>query len=183
MCTNGSLPREKIGERMITQPAPEFSNVATFENLTIPTLPLYPPMLDLLRLQKPQENFLWKFVSHLSLNHMSIAGLESLRGVLELYDWTGTDANRRRIAGLRSVAWTPKEIISRGAVVRGAEVTLEVQDGHFADEGDLCLFGLVMSEFFSLYATINSFVHLTLITKPSEQKYQWQPQRGARPIC
>jgi type VI secretion system protein ImpG len=117
-------------------------------------------------------------ISHLSLNFTSVATLEGLRSVLELYDWTGTDANRHRIAGLRTVSWKPKEIFFRSAVMRGAEVTLEIQYGHFADEGDLCLFGLVLSEFFSLYATINSFVHLRIVTKPSEQEYRWQPAKG-----
>ncbi|HEX9007354.1 MAG TPA: type VI secretion system baseplate subunit TssF, partial [Bacteroidota bacterium] len=65
---------------------------------------------------------------------------------------------------------------------RGTEVTVEVNDGHFADEGDLCLFGLVLSEFYSLYATINSFVHLTIVTKPSEQRFRWQPARGSLPL-
>jgi type VI secretion system protein ImpG len=181
-CTNGSLPREKLQERMITQPAPDFPKVATFENLTQPTLALRPPGAGAMPSSQSVENFLWKLISHLAFNYVSVGTLEALRGLLELYDWTGTDANRRRIAGLRNVTWTPKEIIYRGAIIRGAEVTIEVQDGHFADEGDLCLFGLVMSEFFSMYATMNSFVHLTLITKPSEQRYQWQPQRGILPV-
>ncbi len=181
-CTNGTLPREKLQERMITQPAPDFPNVATFDNLTQPTLDLHPFRSDALRQEQRLDNFLWKLISHLSLNFMSVASVEAVRGLLELYDWTGTDSNRRRIAGIRDVRWNPKEVISRGAVLRGAEITLEIQDGHFGDEGDLCLFGLVMSEFFSMYASINSFVHLNIITKPSEQHYHWHPSRGTVPI-
>jgi type VI secretion system protein ImpG len=56
-----------------------------------------------------------------------------------------------------------------------------VEDGYFADEGDLNLFGMVLSRFFSLYATVNSFAHLEIITKPSEKRYQWQPSRGEAP--
>jgi type VI secretion system protein ImpG len=173
-CTNSSLPHEKIQERMITQPSPDFADIATFENLTQPTLDLHPPI-------HRHKDFFWKLISHLSLNHMSIATSEALVSVLELYDWTTTDANKRRISGIRDVSWAPKESVYRGAVIRGAEVTIEVQDGHFADEGDLYLFGAVMSEFFSLYATINSFVHLTLISMPSGKSYQWQPN-GKMPI-
>jgi type VI secretion system protein ImpG len=109
---------------------------------------------------------------------MSIATLKAMRGILELYDWTGSEANRRRIAGLRNVTWAPKEVLYRSAVVRGAEVTVEIQDGHFADEGDICLFGLILSEFLSAYATINSFVHLHIVTKPSELHYHWEPRKG-----
>ncbi len=179
--SNGSLPREKLQERMITRAAPDFPNIASFENLTPPTLNLYPRRGEDGSTRR-EENSLWKMVSHLSLNFMSIATLEALRGVLELYDWTGSDANRRRLAGLRNVSWAPKEIIRRSAVIRGVEVTVEIQDGYFADEGDLCLFGLVLSEFFAAYATINSFVHLAIVTKPSEQHYHWQPARGALPL-
>jgi type VI secretion system protein ImpG len=176
--TNGSLPREKLQERTISQPAPDFPNITAFENLTQPTLDLHPRSLAPTDARRQEDNFLWKIVSHLSLNFMTIASLKALRGILELYDWTGTDANRRRIAGLRNVSWAPKEILYRSAVIRGAEVTVEVQDGYFADEGDLCLFGLVLSEFFATYATINSFVHLHIVTKPSEQHYHWEPRKG-----
>ena len=181
-CTNGSIPREKLQERMITVPAPEFPNVATAENITQPTLDLQPPSGRTGVTGQPYGNFFWQLVSHLSFNHMSVATLESLRGLLELYDWTGTDANRRKIAGLRSVTWKPKEMLDRGAMLRGAEITIEVQDGHFADEGDLCLFGLTLSEFLAEYATINSFVHLVLVTKPSERMYRWDMVQGVQPL-
>ncbi len=141
VCTNGSLPREKLQERTITQPAPDFPGIVTFENITQPTLDLHPKGFESIRSTKREENFLWRMISHLSLNFVSVATLDSLRSVLELYDWTGTDANRRRLAGLRNVSSAPKEIIHRSAVIRGVEVTVEIQDGHFADEGDLCLFG------------------------------------------
>ena len=174
-CTNGSLPREKLQEGMITRPAPDFPDVATFENLTQPTLDLHPPVTQ-------HRDFFWKLISHLSLNSMTLASKEALSNLLELYDWTDSDANRRRIAGLRDVSWAPKEMFYRGSLIRGAEVTIEVQDGHFADEGDVCLFGMIMSRFFSMYATINSFIHITLVSMPSGKQYQWQPKNGDRPI-
>jgi type VI secretion system protein ImpG len=62
--------------------------------------------------------------------------------------------------------------------LRGGQVTIEVDEDHFSDEGDLCLFGLVMSEFLSMYATINSFIHLAIVAKPSERTYKWIPNRG-----
>jgi type VI secretion system protein ImpG len=178
-CTNGSLPREKLGEKTITQPRPDFPAIVSFENLTQPTLDLHAKGFETIRSSKREENFLWRLISHLSLNFMSVCTTDSLRNVLELYDWTDSDANRRRISGIRNVSCSPKEMISRSAVVRGVEVTIEIQDGHFADEGDLCLFGLVLSEFYSLYATINSFVQLRIITKPSEHVYEWKPIKGS----
>jgi type VI secretion system protein ImpG len=182
-CSNGNLPRD-LPPKAITQPAPDFTNVTSFENLTQPTLVLQPPHLEAMRAVERQDKlaFLWKLISHLALNSVSVASLEGLRSLLELYDWTSDGANRTRIEGLRSATWSPKETLYRGALMRGVEVTVEVELDHFAGEGDLCLFGLVLSEFFNMYATINSFVHTTIIAKPTEQRYHWQPQRGKLPI-
>lgn len=173
-CTNGSLPREALQEGMINRMAPDMPAIARPRNLTPPTLIRHPP-------SQRESDFFWKLISHWSYNYRSIADRDALVGLLGLYEWTGSGANRRRMDGIRDVQWAPKEIIERGAVLRGTEVTIEVEEGHFADEGDLCLFGLVMSAFFSMYATINSFVHLAIVTNPSEQRYEWTPSRGVRP--
>jgi len=173
-CTNGTLPREQIKEGMINRLAPDTPDLVEPRNLTQPTLIRYPP-------RQEQDDFFWKLISHWSLNYQSVARPEALTGLLELYDWTGSGANRRRLDGIRDVRWEPKERIEHGAVLRGSEVTIEVEEGHFADEGDLGLFGLVMSRFLSTYATINSFVHLVIVTSPSEQRYEWTPSRGTQP--
>ena len=175
-CTNANVPRETLQEGSITQVAPGVANLATFQNLTQPTRALQPPVDE-----HPQ--FYWKLVSHLALNRTSLGTTEALLGLLRLYDWTDTPANERRLAGLRGVTWTPKETLCRGGIIRGAEVTLGVQDGHFADAGDLHLFGSVLSTFLSMYATINSFVHLTIATTPSGKRYQWEPQKGHLPVA
>ena len=173
-CTNGSLPREVLQEGALSQLGPGVPQVAAPRNLTRPTLIRYPPVPE-------QDDYFWKLISHWSFNHRSAARREAILGLLRLYDWADTAANRRRREGLEDVTWAPKDELQRGAVLRGAEVTMQVQDGHFADEGDLCLFGQVMSRFFTLYATINSFVHLTIETTPSERTYRWQPRTGSQP--
>lgn len=173
--TNGSLPRERLQEGMINQLAPEVPQIVQPTNLRAPSLIHYPPAGD-------DPDYFWKLIAHLSFNHRSMASREALLGLLELYDWTETNANRRRLAGVREVSWGAKEVVERGAVLRGAEVTVEVQQDHFADEGDLCLFGLVLSEFLAASATINAFVHLKLVLIPSGKTFEWQPQRGAMPV-
>jgi len=173
-CTNGSLPREALKEGMIRHLAPDVPNIAEPQNLTQPSLIQYPT-------NQGESDFFWKLISHWSFNFRSVASRDALVGLLKLYDWLESGANRRRLQGIRDVRWTPKERIEHGAVLRGTEVTIEIEEGHFADEGDLCLFGLVMSRFLSMYATINSFVHLVIVTNPSERRYEWMPNRGTRP--
>ncbi|NNE35801.1 MAG: type VI secretion system baseplate subunit TssF, partial [Rhodothermales bacterium] len=174
-CTNGDLPRQALQEGGINQFAPGVPNVATVRNITRPSVERMSPAEE-------RESFLWQLVSHLALNKTCTATPEALVSLLRLYDWVDSDANRLRLDGVRNVSWEPAEQMFRGGVIRGAEVTVEVQDGHFPDDGDLHLWGTVLSEFYSMYATINSLVHLKLITSPSGKQFFWQPERGVQPV-
>jgi type VI secretion system protein ImpG len=173
-CTNATLPNEVLQERSITQLHPSAQQVAEPVNLDQPTLVRYPPLAE-------HRELLWSLLAHWSFSHQSVASRDAVTGLLALYDWANTEANKRRRKGIRNVSWQGKEQLIRGAVRRGAEVTLEVDDGAFSGEGDLCLFGLVMSHFLSQYATINAFVHLVIVTVPTGKRFSWAPDRGIRP--
>ena len=175
LCTNGTLPREHLRERSLTRLASKSISGVEVENLTQPTLIRYPPT-------ERQPDFYWMLLSHWSLNYRSAATPEALAGVLSLYDWTDSGANKQQIEGIRDVQWAPKERVHRGAVLRGSEVTVELDETRFADRGDAALLGLVLSRFFSTYATINSFVHLTLVLMPSGERMTWAPEGGEQPM-
>ena len=174
-CTNGSLPYEALQPGMVDRLSPVAPQIATVGNLDRPSMTRRPPL-------GRHPDLLWALLAHWSFSHGSVATHDALTGLLDLYDWADTEASRRRRRGLRAVRWEPAEVLRRGAVRRGAHVTVEVADGHFADDGDLALFGLVLSEFLSLYATINAFVHLTIETVPSGRTMTWTPDRGHRPL-
>lgn len=171
LCTNRSLPREHLKEGEINRAPSGFAEIVDFKNLNQPTIDRHPPR---------DQNFFWKLLSHLSSNYMSIATPHALKSLLELYDWERSDANKKRINGIRDVKWKPKEKVYKGAIIRGSEVVLEIQEGAFSDEGDLCLFGNVLSRFFQMYATINSFVYLTIILMPSGKTFEWQSLKGVK---
>jgi len=175
VCTNGSLPREKLREGMINGLASDAPQVVNPHNLTQPTLAYYPPT-------HRQKDYFWKLIAHWSLNFLSVANHEALIGLLKLYDWPDTDANRRRIAGISNVTWKPKEVMYRGSILRGAEIILAVKEDHYTNDGDVNLLGLILHEFFSLYATINSFVHLTIDLVPSGKHFEWKPRTGKQPL-
>ena len=170
-CHNGSLPHEKLREGGLRELGPDAPPVAEPSNLDVPSLVRTPPLGETL----------WALLAHWSFAHGSVATPEALKGLLELYDWAGTEADRRRRAGIRAVRWAPKEVLSGGAVRRGTEVTLDVDDGHFASDGDLALFGLALGQFLAAYATINAFVHLQIVSRPSGRQMAWTPKRGSRP--
>ena len=174
-CTNGALPYDLLQPGMVDRLAPGVPQVVSIANLDRPSLVRRPPLAR-------HPDLLWALLSHWSFSHGSVATVEAITGLLEIYDWADTEASRLRRRSVRAVRWAPKEVLRRGAVRRGAEVTVEVSDGHFADDGDLALFGLVLSEFLSLYATINAFVHLVVETVPTGARMTWEPDRGARPL-
>lgn len=173
-CTNHTLPNEALQEKNLNQVGRDSPKIVEPENLDRPSLIRYPPIAE-------NRELLWAFVSHWAFNHQTIASADALRGLLELYDWSGSEGNRRRRKGIRSVKWSGKETMIRGAVRRGAEVMIQIEDGASGDDGELCLFGLVLSTLLSQYATINSFVHLSIESVPSGKRFSWTPDRGYRP--
>ncbi|HLA64736.1 MAG TPA: type VI secretion system baseplate subunit TssF [Rhodothermales bacterium] len=174
-CTNGDLPHDALPEGTLSRPGPGASNLASFRNLGRPTHALRPPL-------DAGEEFLWRLVAYLALNRASIGTAPALSALLALHDWSGDPANRRRVGAVRSVAWRPAEALFRGGIVRGADVAVEVEDEPFLDDGDLHLFGAVLSAVLADYATINSFVHLDLTARPSGRHFRWTPRTGTQPL-
>ncbi|WP_423825337.1 type VI secretion system baseplate subunit TssF [Salmonella enterica] len=44
------------------------------------------------------------------------------------------------------------------------------------------LFGTVLSHFFALYASINSFHELVVVNISNQEKYSWGTQSGMQPL-
>lgn len=174
-CTNGNLPHDTLQSGSLSRPGPGSTNLATFRNLGRPSRSQRPPL-------DSGEGFLWRLVAYLALNRTSIASPDALGGLLALHDWSGDPANARRIGGLHDVSWRPAEALLRGGIMRGAEAVVEVKDEPFLDDGDLHLFGSVLSAVLADYATINSFVHLDLTARPSGRHYRWTPRTGTQPL-
>ncbi len=151
-CMNGRLCTE-LGIKDIRAADGEHLDFATFRNITRPSAPVYPDL---------GAGAEWNFISHMALNVLSLAAAAPLRRILSLYDMEKRRANQRRVAGIRQVEAPPVERLLGGAPVRGTALTVTVDESHFAGEGDLLLFSEVLNEFFSLYASTNSFTRLTL---------------------
>ncbi|TCK39420.1 type VI secretion system protein ImpG [Paraburkholderia sp. BL8N3] len=169
--TNGMLPRKGLREAGIDELVESAPNVARVRNLTSPTLPVYPPVND---------RFQWRVLSHLAPNFLSMMDAEVLRGALALYDWTSDEMNRRRLAGIREVAQTPKRQVMRGGVERGVLIEVTLDSHAFAGDGDVHLFGELLHRFFALYAEINLFTQLAVISLPSGARIGWPPSHAER---
>lgn len=177
-CTNGRLPEGiQIGDiSRATSTSPEFVD---FKNITPPTANVLPPL---------GTNLLWRLLSHLSLNYLSLSNAENLKELLELYifeetrDRTAIIANRKRVAGIESVETSGTERLVSGIMMRGRNVQMKARQDHFASIGDLYLFGSIMDQFLSSYASINTFTQLSIQETLKGELYQWPARIGAHPL-
>lgn len=143
-------------------------------------------------LRKPTATFqidrgkgsLWRLVSHLSLNHLSLSGrgVEALKEMLRLYDLPQDATNRRQVDGIEAIDFVPATAWLTGepfaTFVRGTEVQLVVDEESYVGTG-LSLFAAVLDRFFGLYVHINSFTQLTVISARTRQPiFKCPPRNG-----
>ena len=167
--TNGMLPRKGLREASIHEIIGSVSYVQSVRNLVAPTVPLYPPTSD---------RFQWRVLSHLAPNFLSLMDAEVLRGALALYDWTEDELNRRRLAGITQVTHKAIRQISGGAMERGVQIEVTLDSHAFSGDGDVYLFGELLQRFFALYADMNLFTQLVLVTLPSGQRINWPASKS-----
>jgi type VI secretion system protein ImpG len=169
--TNGMLPAKGLRDANIDELGESTPNVSAVRNWAAPTLPLYPPTGD---------RFQWRVLSHLAPNFLSMMDAEVLRGALALYDWTNDELNRRRLAGILHVSEELLEEVSGGSVERGVLIEVTLDSHAFAGVGDVMLFGELLHRFFALYADINLFTKLAIVSLPSRQRNEWPRSKALR---
>jgi type VI secretion system protein ImpG len=132
---------------------------------------------------------LWRLVSHLSLNHLSLfgeQGVRALREILRLYAPYGREAAHAAVEGVLELrcgrmvrrlggdAW-------RG-FSRGTRVEVVLDEDAYPDRGGF-LMGSVLNRFFGLYAGVNSFTQTVLRSRQREEAWkQWPAMAGSRPV-
>jgi type VI secretion system protein ImpG len=176
MCTNGALPETlRPGDvRLPTESSPE---LAEFSNIRAPTAPVEPPL---------GKNMLWRLLSHLFLNYLSVANADNLRSVLKLYIFTETRdraavlANIQRVEGIRGLDVQASDRFVGGHLLRGQDIQIRVEPQGFAGEGDLYLFGSVLDVFLGNYAAINAYTRLTVEDTLRKERLTWPIRLGDR---
>ena len=143
----------------------------------------YSPLLD--------GSLAWQFVSHLSLNYLSLTdnseheGAAALREMLELYAMTSDTGVKKQIEGVRKLSVKP--IIGRlptpGPIThgRGLEIVLHLEELAFQGNSAF-LFASIMEQFFTRYVSLNSFTETVLSSSERGEIMRWRPRCGARPI-
>lgn len=129
---------------------------------------------------------LWRLIAHLNLNVVSLleAGGEPLRELLRLHNFDDSPAGRAMIDGVVKISGqlVVARIKAAGVSVpaRGVEITLTLDEERYAGQG-LYLFASVLERFFALYAPLNSFTRLVLMTSRRETPLKrWPPRTGEK---
>lgn len=170
--TNGQLPRKALQGTLLDTPGKTQQPGLTVRNLCPPTLPCPPPNRD---------RFHWRVLGHLGSNYLSMLdNADVLRGTLALYDWTASEANRRRLKAIVEVRHSLIERFEKGYLMRGVDIEVTLDSGGFAGEGDICLFGEMLSRFFAIYADIHLFNQVTLIVQPSGKCLRWNEKHSRK---
>ena len=134
------------------------------------------------------KGLLWRLISQLSLNHLSLTGggIDALKEMLRLYDLPRNTINQRTLDGIVAVDYKGAQAFLDGApfatLVRGTEIRLTVDEQSFVGTG-LHLFAQVLDRFFALYVHINSFTQLKLVSSRSGEVLVTCPRRsGEEPL-
>jgi type VI secretion system protein ImpG len=129
----------------------------------------------------------WRLISHLALNHLSLAGegIGAIKEILTLYDITRSIANNKQINGIAAIEH--RAVMARIAgnpfptFARGLEIRIAVDETHYAGIG-LFMFAQVLDRFFGLYVHTNSFTQLVIVSKQTGQELVKCPARNGESI-
>ena len=181
-CTNRDLPgRLPFGAGHPRLALTGGGAVESIECLSAPTRTRRPALGDGAR---------WRLISHLSLNHLSLSeeggSVESLREILRLYDIYGTPETQRMVDAVLELRCEPTvaRIYAGGqpGYCRGLGVTVVLDESKFSGSG-VYLFATVLERFLALYASVNSFVQLSLETNMRDGVVKkWPPRAGNRAL-
>ena len=185
-CTNRDLPIElqAMGEELYLE-LEAAAPLARVRCLRPPTAPLRPPT---------RRGAYWRLISHLSLNHLSLAdedeGRHALQEILRLYDFSDPDMGVQRAEVTRHIIEGITAVKSRRVVgrvgppevasgfCRGLEVTVEFDERKYVGTG-VYLFAAVLERFLGLYCSLNSFTQLVATVQQREGIVKkWPPRAG-----
>jgi type VI secretion system protein ImpG len=159
---------------MACEETPEF---LSFRNITPATSSFAPPL---------NRDFLWKLISNMSLNYLSLADVNALKVILETYDLPryydqhAEKVSKRLLGGLKPSSTTTSTGCTVATGARPAHRT-DHRPGRVYRRGDLFVFASVLNEFFALYASLNSY-HELRVKSTQGEVYQWTPRMGLQPL-
>lgn len=177
-CTNRDLPaRLPFGNQDSDFEMGGAAPMRRIVALRKPTSPVRPPL---------SKAILWRLVSHLSLNYLSLVheGTDALKEILRLYDVGRTAYSENVIDSILAIRSRPHfaRLVSEQGVsfARGVRIEMEIDEDRLTGGGAF-LFAAVLDRFFGLVASLNSFTQLSVTTpQRKEGLHEWEPRAGRR---
>ncbi len=178
ICTNRDLPSRlpfgnELGDFEVESAVPIKRVIALIK----PTDTLRPPV---------GKDSLWRLVSQLSLNYLSLVGegREAFQELLRLYNFTGSTYSEKHIEGLTALDSSRHfaRVVSEDGITfaRGTQVEMEFDEDQFTGAG-VYLFASVIEQFLGMYVSMNSFSQLRVRTRQRKEVLrQWPPRAGRK---
>lgn len=184
LCTNRDLPLQMpIGKGNTDFTLDISAPVQSVRCVAGPTRP---------RASFPKGDSVWRLISHLSLNYLSLSdqnaehGAAALRELLALYSDTAEAATRKQIEGVHSICTTPitRRLPGSGPITfaRGLQIKLTLDPAAFEGSG-VFLLGAVLEQFFAKYVSVNSFTETIVSTINDGEVMRWPARLGRRETC
>jgi type VI secretion system protein ImpG len=107
--------------------------------------------------------------------------------LLRLHDFSDGELSEKQLQGLTGLACRPAVARLRGSpdwrgLCRGLELTLTFDKSRYLG-GSALLLGAVLSHFFGLYASVESFTRLVAKREQREGVWKtWPPMAGDQPL-
>ena len=183
-CTNGDLPSQlPIGHEDGDFHLEGLAAVHKVVGLKRPTRTIRPPL---------GKATLWNLISQLSLNYLSLVeeggehgdeGRKALQELLRLYNLNDLNHFHDQISAIQRVKSRRQfSLVSSEegvSLARGTRVEMELNEDLFAG-GGVFLFASVLERFFGLYASMNSFSQLAVLTRQRQKPVrEWPPRAGS----
>ncbi|HEX8775462.1 MAG TPA: type VI secretion system baseplate subunit TssF [Pyrinomonadaceae bacterium] len=179
LCTNRELPT-RLPKNVVLYP----ENKMPTHTITLigkRSLPLSPLL---------GGSTVWRLISHLSLNHLSLSeggdSLNALREILGLYCASNRPSTQDQINGITEMEIAKKSIYLKGQDAwrgfrRGTQITLTFDEAKYRGSSAFLL-GAVLNSFFALYTSVNSFTQLKIKKRaqPDTIWKAWEPMAGER---
>ncbi len=136
----------------------------------------------------------WELITLLSLNHVSLTDptAGNLRRLLHAFNLSDREKEKllfedvaRRIHSISAIYCKPVPgrvgMGLRAALVQGLRLDIDVDPEGFG-RNSLCLFGMILSEFFALYANVNAFTQTRVFDGGDKPLKTFAPTAGVRSV-
>lgn len=189
LCTNRDLPILDDNPKLTLDSGDPVQSVTLLSPMRRPRAALRSSLPSGATDEREIDDLSWRWISQLSLNHISLAdsdaGAEPLRALIKLYADRGDPSLRRHgtaVTGIRSRSLVERlEVAGPLCFGRGTEITIDINDALLSGGSSLLLSSL-LAQLFARHTAINSFVRTKTHLTQQQMEVTWPIKTGTRAL-